>query len=145
MGLGMAGEFLAVARESNDKWIEAYGLACVGELKAQLGERAEGVGLLKTALASFETLGSRDECARVLRVLSTAYEAGGNLTEALACLRKAGDIEQRLKSEDTERRARALAARRRLDQASLETERYKQMAPEDSPTGPPNRRPLAPP
>ena len=142
IALGMADQFLALARESNDKWIEAYGLACVGELKAQLGERAEGVVLLKTALASFESLGSRDECARVLRILSTAYESAGNLTEALASLRKSGAIEQRLKSEDTERRARALAARRRLDQASLETERYKRLALEDSLTGLANRRSL---
>src|SRR5204862_6253046 len=112
----------------------------IGELKAQLGERVEGVALLKTALASFETLGSRDECARVLRILSTAYEAAGNLTEALACLRRSADIEQHLKSEDTERRARALAARRRLDQASVETERYKRLALEDSLTGLANRR-----
>src|SRR5258708_7934177 len=142
MGLGMAGEFLALARESNDKWIEAYGLACVGELKAQLGERAEGIGLLKTALASFETLGSRDECARVMRILSTAHESAGNLTEALACLRKAGSIEQHLKSEDTGRRARAPAARPRLDEGSLETERYKRLALEDSLTGLANRRSL---
>jgi diguanylate cyclase (GGDEF)-like protein len=142
VALGMADQFLALARESNDKWIEAYGLACVGELKAQLGERAEGVALLRTALASFESLGSRDECARVLRILSTAYEAAGNLTEALGCLRKSGAIEQHLKSEDTERRARALAARRRLDQASLETERYKRLALEDSLTGLANRRSL---
>jgi diguanylate cyclase (GGDEF)-like protein len=142
VALGMADQFLALARESNDKWIEAHGLACIGELKAQLGERAEGVALLKSSLASFEALGSRDECARVLRILSTAYEAAGNLTEALGCLRKAGAIEQRLKSEDTERRARALAARRRLDQASLETERYKQLAFEDALTGLANRRSL---
>jgi len=142
VALGMADQFLALARESNDKWIEAHGLACIGELKAQLGERAEGVALLKSSLASFEALGSRDECARVLRILSTSYEAAGNLTEALGCLRKAGAIEQRLKSEDTERRARALAARRRLDQASLETERYKQLAFEDSLTGLANRRSL---
>ena len=142
VALGMADQFLALARESNDKWIEAHGLACIGELKAQLGERAEGIALLKNALASFEALGSTDECARVLRILSTAYEAAGNLTEALGCLRRAGAIEQRLKSEDTERRARALAARRRLDQASLETERYKQLALEDSLTGLANRRSL---
>jgi len=142
IALGMADQFLSLARQSNDKWIEAHGLACIGELKAQLGEQAEGIELLKTALTSFDLLGSRDECARVMRVLSTAYEEGGNLTEALACLRKAGDIEQRLKSEDTERRARALAARRRLDQASLETERYKQLALEDSLTGLANRRSL---
>jgi len=142
VALGMADQFLALARQSNDKWIEAHGLACIGELRAQLGELAEGIELMKTALTAFDLLGSRDECARVLRVLSTAYEAGGNLTEALACLRRAGDIEQRLKSEDTERRARALAARRRLDQASLETERYKQLALEDSLTGLANRRSL---
>jgi len=142
VALGMADQFIALARESNDKWIEAHGLACIGELKAQLGERAEGIALLKTALASFDALGSRDESARVLRILSTSYESAGNLTEALAALRKAGDIEQRLKSEDTERRARALAARRRLDQASLETERYKRLALEDSLTGLANRRSL---
>jgi diguanylate cyclase (GGDEF)-like protein len=100
------------------------------------------VALLKTSLASFESLGSRDECARVLRILSTAYEAAGNLTEALACLRKSTDIEHHLKSEDTERRARALSARRRLDQASVETERYKRLAMEDSLTGLANRRSL---
>ncbi|HUQ28115.1 MAG TPA: tetratricopeptide repeat-containing diguanylate cyclase [Usitatibacter sp.] len=142
VALAMADQFLALARESNDKWIESHGLACIGELKAQLGERAEGIGLLKTALMNFDTLGSRDECARVLRILSTAYESAGNLTEALSCLRRSADIEQHLKSEDTERRARALAARRRLDQASLETERYKRLALEDSLTGLANRRSL---
>ena len=142
VALGMADQFLALARESNDKWIEAYGVSCIGELKTQLGERAEGVALLRTALASFEQLGSRDECARVLRILSAAHESAGNLTDALACLRRAGDIEQRLKSEDTERRARALAARRRLDQAGLETDRYKRLAMEDSLTGLANRRSL---
>jgi diguanylate cyclase (GGDEF)-like protein len=142
VALGMADQFIALARESNDKWIEAYGLACIGELKAQLGQCDEGVELLKTAFTSFDLLGSRDECARVLRILSTAYEGVGNLTEALACLRKAGEIEQRLKSEDIERRARALAARRRLDQAALETERYKRLELEDSLTGLANRRSL---
>jgi len=142
VALGMADQFLALARESNDKWIEAYGVSCIGELKTQLGERVEGIALLKSALASFEQLGSRDECARVLRILSAAHEGAGNLTDALACLRRAGDIEQRLKSEDTERRARALAARRRLDQAGLETDRYKRLAMEDSLTGLANRRSL---
>jgi diguanylate cyclase (GGDEF)-like protein len=142
VALGMADQFLALARESNDKWIESHGLACIGELKTQLGERVEGIRLLKTALANFDALGSRDESARVLRILSTAYESAGNLTEALACLRKSADIEQHLKSEDTERRARALAARRRLDQASVETERYKRLALEDSLTGLANRRSL---
>src|SRR6185295_16366057 len=92
----------------------------------QLGDREGGIELLKAALASFEALGSRDECARVLRVLSTAHEAGGDLTQALSCLRKAG----------------ALAARRRLDQASVETERFKRLALEDSLTGLANRRSL---
>jgi diguanylate cyclase (GGDEF)-like protein len=142
VALGMADQFIALARESNDKWIEAYGLACIGELKSQLGEREAGVELLKTAFTAFDLLGSRDECARVLRILSSAYEAVGNLTEALACLRKAGEIEQRLKSEDTERRARALAARRRLDPAGLETDRFKRLALEDSLTGLANRRSL---
>jgi diguanylate cyclase (GGDEF)-like protein len=142
IALAMADQFIALARESNDKWIEAYGLACVGELKSQLGEPGEGVELLKTAFTAFDLLGSRDECARVLRILSCAYEGVGNLTEALACLRKAGEIELRLKSEDTERRARALAARRRLDQASLEGDRFKRAALEDSLTGLANRRSL---
>jgi len=142
VALGMADQFIALAKESNDKWIEAYGLACIGELKTQLGDREGGIELLKAALASFEALGSRDECARVLRVLSTAHEAGGDLTEALSCLRKAGAIEHRLKNEDAERRARALAARRRLDQASVETERFKRLALEDSLTGLANRRSL---
>jgi len=78
----------------------------------------------------------------VLRILSAAHESAGDLSDALACLRRAGDIEQRLKSEDTERRARALAARRRLDQAGLETDRYKRLAMEDSLTGLANRRSL---
>ena len=142
VALGMADEFLELARASNDKWIEAHGLACIGNLRAQLGERAEGIGLLKGALATFEALGSRDECARVLRMLSQAYEIAGNLTEALRCLREAGAIEQALRSEDTERRARALAARRRIEQASVEAERYKRLALEDSLTGLANRRSL---
>jgi diguanylate cyclase (GGDEF)-like protein len=142
VALGLADQFLKLAHDSDDKWIEAYGLACIGEIKHQLGQDVEGVALLKTALHTFETLGSRDETARVLRSLSQAHESTGNLTEALACLRRAGVIEQSLRSEDTERRARALSARRRLDQATQETERYKRLALEDALTGLANRRQL---
>jgi diguanylate cyclase (GGDEF)-like protein len=51
-------------------------------------------------------------------------------------------IEQRLRSEEAESRARALAARRRLDQARLETERYSGLAMEDCAHGLANRRQL---
>ena len=142
VALGLADQVLKLAHDSGDKWIEAYGMACIGEIRNQLGEHVEGVALLKRALHAFEKLGSRDETARVLRSLSQAYESTGNLTEALSCLRRAGVIEQSLRSEDTERRARALSARRRLDQASQETERYKRLAMEDALTGLANRRQL---
>ena len=142
VALGMADQFLQLARDSNDKWIEAYGLACVGEVRHQLGEHARAIVLLSTALRSFEVLGSRDETARVLRILSQAHEAEGSLNEALACLRQAGAIEQRLKNEETERRSRALSARRRLEQASQEAERYRRLAMEDALTGLANRRQL---
>ena len=142
VALGMADQFLQLARDSNDKWVEAYGLACVGEVRHQLGQHAAAIGLLDTALESFQVLGSRDETARVLRILSQAHEAEGSLNEALACLRQAGAIEQCLKNEETERRSRALSARRRLEQASREAERYRRLAMEDSLTGLANRRQL---
>ncbi|MGZ5065770.1 MAG: diguanylate cyclase [Usitatibacter sp.] len=142
VALGLADQFLKLAQDSDDKWIEAYGLACIGDIRQQMGEAVEGVALLKKALAMFEALGSRDEAARVLRNLSQAYESAGNLAEALSCLRRAGTIEQSLKSEDTERRARALSARRRLEAASGETERFRRLAMEDSLTGLANRRQL---
>ncbi|MGZ5041131.1 MAG: diguanylate cyclase [Usitatibacter sp.] len=142
VALGLADQFLKLAQDSDDKWIEAYGLACIGDIRQQMGEAVEGVALLKKALAMFEALGSRDEAARVLRNLSLAYESAGNLAEALSCLRRAGTIEQSLKSEDTERRARALSARRRLEAASGETERFRRLAMEDSLTGLANRRQL---
>jgi diguanylate cyclase (GGDEF)-like protein len=142
VALGMADTFLALARESNDRWIEAHGLACVGELRHQVGEHRAALGELQAALAAFEALGSRDEAARVLRVLSQVHESLEEIAEALACVRRAGAIEQRLRSEEAESRARALAARRRLDQARLETERYRRLAMEDSLTGLANRRQL---
>jgi diguanylate cyclase (GGDEF)-like protein len=142
VALGMAGEFLRLARESKDRWIEAYGLACVGEIRHQLEEHREGHGELSAALDIFEALGSRDQMARVLRILSQVYEARAELPQALACIRRAGEIEQRLRSEETESRARALATRRRLEQARLETERYKRLAMEDALTGLANRRQL---
>jgi diguanylate cyclase (GGDEF)-like protein len=142
VALGMADQFLELARESNDKWIEAYGLACVGEIRHELGQDAAAIDLLTVALAAFEALGSRDEIARVLRTLSQAHERQGNLHEALACLRKAGVIEQRLKSEEAERRARSLTARRRFEEVSQEAERYRRLAMEDSLTGLANRRQL---
>jgi diguanylate cyclase (GGDEF)-like protein len=142
VALGMAEQFLQLAHDSNDKWIEAYGQSCIGEIRHQLGQHADALALLTAALAEFEALGSRDECARVLRVLSQAHEAMGSLAEALACLRKAGTIEQQLKSEETERRARALSTRRRIDAASQETARYRRLAMEDSLTGLANRRQL---
>jgi diguanylate cyclase (GGDEF)-like protein len=142
VALGMADEFLRLARESNDKWIEAHGLACAGELRHQMGRNDEALAQLGAALAAFEALGSRDQAARVLRILSQAHEALDHITEALACVRRAGAIEQALRSEEAESRARALATRRRLDQARLETERYRRLAMEDSLTGLANRRQL---
>ena len=78
----------------------------------------------------------------MLRILSQVHEALDEIAEALACVRKAAAIEQRVRSEETESRARALSARRRLDQARLETERYKRLAMEDALTGLANRRQL---
>ena len=142
VALAMADQFLKLAHESNDKWIEAYGLACVGELNHQLGQHEEGLVQLATALAAFESLGARDQSVRVLRSLSQVHESMEQLTEALSCLRKAAAIEQSLRNEEIENRARALATRRRLDQARLETERYRRLAMEDSLTGLANRRQL---
>jgi len=51
-------------------------------------------------------------------------------------------LEQELKGEETERRARALAARRRLEIANREAERFKRLALEDALTGLANRRQL---
>jgi len=142
VALDMADEFLRLSRESNDKWIEAYGFACVGELRHIMARHGESRGDLATALEIFEALGSRDQVARVLRVLSQVHEAEGDLSEALACIRRAGAIEQRLRSEEAEGRARAIAARRRLEVARMETERYKRLAMEDALTGLANRRQL---
>jgi diguanylate cyclase (GGDEF)-like protein len=142
VALDIAREFLVLARESGDKWIEAYGLACVGDIRHHLGEDAEALEPLRAALAAFEALGSRDEVARVLRILSQVHERLGELNDALGSLRRAGSIEQRLKNEEAERRARALSARRRLEQAGREAERYRRLAREDSLTGLANRRQL---
>ena len=142
VALAMADEFIRLSRESNDKWIEAYGFACVGELRHQMARHGESRADLSTALEIFETLGSRDQVARVLRILSQVHEAEGEISQALACVRRAGAIEQRLRTEETEGRARALAARRRLEAARLETERYKRLAMEDALTGLANRRQL---
>ena len=138
----MAGRFLELARSTGDRWIEAYGLACVGEVHHQMGEEAEAEAMLSDALSRFEQLGSRDESARLLRTLSQVQEARGEYSQALASLRRAGALEQRLRTEEAESRARALATRRRLEQARLETERYRRLATEDSLTGLANRRQL---
>ncbi len=140
--LGMASQFLALGRASSDKWIEAYGLACTGEIRQQLGEHAEAIALLTRALAAFETLGSRDEMARVLRLASQSHEARGDLSAALTCLRRSGEIDRQLRNEDTERRARAIAARRRVEHADLEAQRYRRLGLEDSVTGLGNRQHL---
>jgi diguanylate cyclase (GGDEF)-like protein len=140
--LALADEFLALARASDDRWIEAYGLACIGELRHQAGHETEALEYLDRALAQFEALGSRDQVARVLRAMSQTYESLGELSSALACLRKAGSIEQHLRDEETDSRARALAARRRLDQVKAESERYRRMSLEDALTGLANRRQL---
>jgi diguanylate cyclase (GGDEF)-like protein len=142
IALAMSDQFLQLARDSNDNWIEAYGHACIGEIRHQLGQHADALVLLTTALTAFEQLGSRDEAARVLRALSQTHEAMGQLAEALTCLRKSSTIDQQLKNEETERRARALSTRRRLDAASQEAERYRRLAMEDSLTGLANRRQL---
>ena len=142
VALGMSEQFLQLVHQSDDPWIQAYGLACVGEVRHQLGQHEEAQAQLSAALTSFEVLGAREQSARVLRILSQVHEALHQLTEALACIRKAGVIEQCLRGEEAQGRTRVLAARRRLDQARLETERYRRLAMEDSLTGLANRRQL---
>ncbi len=142
VALAMADEFLRLSAASGDKWIEAYGTACVGEIRHQLGEHAAAADDLGRSLAAFEALGSRDEVARVLRILSQCHEAMGELGEALACLRRAGTIEVQLHHEDAQRRARAIAGRRRMEHAGHEAERYRRLAMEDALTGLANRRQL---
>jgi diguanylate cyclase (GGDEF)-like protein len=142
IALAMADTFLRLARDCNDRWIEAYGHACVGELHHQMGENNEALVQLVQALATFEALGARDQVARVLRSLSQVHEAREQIGEALSCIRRAGAIEQALRSQEAESRSRALSARRRLEQARLETERYRRLAMEDSLTGLANRRQL---
>ena len=142
VALGMADRFLALSRQSGDRWIEAYGLSCVGEIRHQLGDHRSAIELLSSALATFEALGARDEMARILKILSQAYEAAGELSEALSALRRSTQLDQELRSEAIERRARALAARRRVERATEEAERYKRLAMEDALTGLANRRQL---
>ena len=142
IALAMADTFLKLARESNDRWIEAYGHACIGELRHQMGDNDVAFVQLVQALATFESLGSRDQVARVLRSLSQVHEGREQIGEALSCIRRAGAIEQALRSEEAESRARALSARRRLEQARLESEHFKRLALEDSLTGLANRRQL---
>ena len=142
IALAMADTFLKLARESNDRWIEAYGHACVGELQHQMGDNAESLVHLVRALATFEALGARDQVARVLRGLSQVHEALDQVGAALSCIRRAGALEQALRNEEAESRARALAARRRLEQARMEAERYRRLAMEDALTGLANRRQL---
>lgn len=142
VALAMADDFVAAAKHSNDRWIEAYGRACVGELRHQTGRSDEAVADLESALEAFEALGASDQVARVLRILSQAREALDDFAGALAAVRRATVIEERLRSEEVESRARALATRRRLDQARLEAERYRRLALEDALTGLANRRHL---
>ena len=142
VALGMAGQLVALAHQSGDPWIEAYGLACVGEIRLQLGEHTEAIEQLGRAYTAFEAIGARDEMARVLRIRSQAEEGAGDFALALSSLRRSVAIDRELKSEDAERRARALAARRRMEHASHETERYRRLAFEDSLTGLANRRQL---
>lgn len=142
LALGMAAQFLALGHASSDKWIEAYGLACMGEIRQQLGEHDEAVALLQRALTAFEALGSRDEMARVLRLASQSHEVKGDLVAALDCLRRSGEIERQLRSEDTDRRARAIAARRRVEHAGQEAERYRRLGLRDTVTGLGHRRQL---
>lgn len=142
VALAMADDFVAAARHSNDRWIEAYGRACVGELRHQTGQGDRAVADLEAALATFEALGAEDQVARVLRILSQVREALEDYAGALAAVRRAGAIEDRLRTEEAESRARALATRRRLDQARLEAERYRRLSLEDALTGLANRRHL---
>lgn len=140
IALDMANQFLALADESNDRWVKAHGIALIGEIRHQLGEHQVAIKLLQDALATFDATSSHSESGRICEILSKAYEATGNVAEALKYLRRHNDIKQKLRNEEVDRQARALTARRRLEHAGSETEHYKRLAMEDSLTGLANRR-----
>ena len=144
VALGMADQFLALARESNDKLdrgvrARLHRRAAPPAGRARRGASRSSSGARRHSSRS----GSRDEMrARAAHPLAGARGAG-NLAEALACLRRAGD--DRAAPEERGDRAAVRARWRRgaaWTRRGLETERYKRLAMEDSLTGLANRRQL---
>ena len=144
-GAALAREAIQLARATGDSPGEAQALYCLGRNLQSLADYPSVFETQNNALALLRSMGDAQGEARCCNLLGITHRELSDYGHALELRRETADNEGAgfdLNNAAFGHIQRALSARRHLDAASQETERYKRLAMEDALTGLANRRQL---
>jgi diguanylate cyclase (GGDEF)-like protein len=116
---------LDAVRSMHDRWNEALCLTNIGEAQRLQGNNEDAVASLTQALAIGEELQSKARVMRAHRELSHCCEAQGDMGAALDHYKQYHRLEQELRSEDAEDKARSLVVQMAVRKIRDEAEGYR--------------------
>lgn len=116
---------LATVHAMNDRNNEALCLVNIGEALRLCGRPEAGIEPLQRALAIGEELGSKTRIMRAHLELSACSEALGDSTSALVHFKKYHELDQNMRSEEAEAKARDLLIQIAVRKVREEAEKYR--------------------
>ncbi len=99
--------------------------ACIGGILRKTGQAEQGISMLQKAAAIARQVEDIHLEYNIYNELSNAYEACGNLAEALACYRRYSDMREEVEGTETRRKIAELQIRFDLERAEQEKELYR--------------------
>lgn len=115
-------EALELVEQVDDPALKARCVAGLGRIKLHSGDAVQAREQFETALVMFETLGIREEAARIHRELSGMHKTDGAFEQALEHFERFYALDAELRGEMAERRAQALAAKLEIEKIQRESE-----------------------
>ncbi len=119
-------EALELVEQVNDPVLKARCVAGLGRIKLHSGNAVQAREQFETALVMFETLGIREEAARIHRELSGMHKTDGAFEQALKHFERFYALDAALRGEMAERRAEALTAKLEIEKIQRESEFHRE-------------------
>lgn len=113
---------LALIREIGNQEGQAHCLLNAGRIHLLANDPHQAVVTLEHALVLGQTVGAHDFIFRAHQVLAEAFEATGNLRQALDHTRTSHRLEHEFRDSESEQRLQAFAVRHDLDRARSQAE-----------------------
>lgn len=111
---------LSMAKNLEGRRMEAVTLGSLGEVLVRTAQHHEAIDVLRTADDLFQQIQLCEQHADAVLSLSAAYEAAGDLKQALEAYKRFYQLESLFKSQVAQDRMRTMEARLRLERTEAE-------------------------